>query len=159
MMAFAIDLHTDFVHMPFSLADRAHGLDAFPSDLVGKNWPEPVPSIAHCLVADVDPAFVEHVFDVAQGQRKPDIHHHCDADHLGKRLKVAGRVAISPWDRAGEAGLPNKPFALTISLDGEGTQRWGRTPLPLTMPLLQYSTNQFERTQNTFNLFRVTKVL
>ena len=42
-------------------------------------------------MADIDAAFVEQIFDLPQRKRKPDIHHHRQADDLG------GRLEISEW--------------------------------------------------------------
>ena len=53
------------------------------SDLRGEHRAEPVPSKTHRFVADVDAALVQQVFDIAKGEREPDIHHHGQADDLG----------------------------------------------------------------------------
>ena len=33
-----------------------------------------MPPEAKCLVADIDAAFMQQVFDIAKGKRQPDIH-------------------------------------------------------------------------------------
>ena len=40
-------------------------------------------------MADIDPAFMKQVLDLSQRQREPDIHHHRQADHLGRCLEVS----------------------------------------------------------------------
>jgi hypothetical protein len=35
-------------------------------DFSGEHWPETVPPIAHNLMADIDPAFMEQVFNIAK---------------------------------------------------------------------------------------------
>ena len=42
--------------------------------------PEP-----HRFVADIDAAFVQKIFDIPKRKRKPDVHHHRQADDLGGR--------------------------------------------------------------------------
>jgi hypothetical protein len=52
----AIDLHVDLVQVPAPLSDLAHLRAALPADLRGEHRTEPVPPVAHRLVAEVDPA-------------------------------------------------------------------------------------------------------
>src|SRR5690606_28835863 len=80
--------HENLVEMPAPSA-RAHALDAPLADLAGEHRPEPMPPEPHGLVADVDAAFVQQVFDTPQRERKADVHHHRQADDLGRRLEVA----------------------------------------------------------------------
>jgi hypothetical protein len=40
-------------------------------------------------MADINTAFVLQVFDILQGKRKPDVHHHRKADDFGRRFKIA----------------------------------------------------------------------
>ena len=44
---------------------------------------EPVPPKTHGFVADTDTAPDQRIFDLSQGQRITDVHHHREADHLG----------------------------------------------------------------------------
>jgi len=46
----------------------AHVIDPLPADLRGEHWTEAVPPEPDRLVADVDPALVQQVFHVAQGE-------------------------------------------------------------------------------------------
>ncbi|WP_454599526.1 hypothetical protein [Qipengyuania sp. SM2507] len=48
--------------------------------------------MTHRLVADVDPALRQQVFHVPQRQRKADVHHHHQADYLGRRVEIAKRA-------------------------------------------------------------------
>lgn len=43
-------------------------------------------------MADIDPALVEKVLDIAQRERKTDVHHHTELDDFGRCLEVAKRV-------------------------------------------------------------------
>ena len=45
--------------------------------------PEP-----HRLVADVDATFEQQVLDLAQRQRITDVHHHREADDLGRAVEI-----------------------------------------------------------------------
>jgi hypothetical protein len=44
-------------------------------------------------VADIDAAFVEQIFDLPQRKRIPDIHHHSQADDLGRHLEISEEIA------------------------------------------------------------------
>ena len=46
-------------------------------------------------MTDLDPAFVEQVFDVAQRNREPDLEHHRQADDLWARLEVAEQGTVA----------------------------------------------------------------
>ena len=48
---------------------------------------EPVPSEAHCLITEVDAALEQQVLDVAQRQRKADVHHTTRRMTSGDELK------------------------------------------------------------------------
>ncbi len=49
------------------------------------------------FMANVDAALVQKVLDIPERKRKPDIHHHRQADDLGARLEVAkGAVFCHP---------------------------------------------------------------
>ena len=54
---------------------------------------EPVPPGANRFVADIDAAFVQQIFDLPQRKRIPDIHHHSQADDLGRRLEISEGIA------------------------------------------------------------------
>jgi len=45
-------------------------------------------------MADVYASFVKQVLDVPQRKRKPDIHHHCQADDFRAGFEVFERVAF-----------------------------------------------------------------
>ena len=63
------------------------------SDLRCEPRTEPVPPGANRFMADIDAAFVEQIFDLPQRERKPDIHHHSQADDLGRRLEISEGIA------------------------------------------------------------------
>ena len=77
---------------------------AFP-DLRGEHRTEPVPPEPHRLVTDIDAAFVQQIFDLAQRQRVADIHHHREADDLGRRVEIAERIFHPRRLRTGLASL------------------------------------------------------
>jgi hypothetical protein len=43
---------------------------------------EPVPPVAHRLMANVDAALEQQALHIPQRQREADVHHHYQADHL-----------------------------------------------------------------------------
>jgi hypothetical protein len=53
------------------------------TDLCGEHRAEPVPPETHGLVADVDAALGQQVFDLPQRQWISDVHHHREANYLG----------------------------------------------------------------------------
>ncbi len=52
-------------------------------DLRGEHRTEPIPPEPHRLMANIDTTLEQQVFYLSQGQRKADVHHHREADHLG----------------------------------------------------------------------------
>ena len=52
------------------------------ADLSGKHWAKPVPPKTHRLVANIDTALEQQVFDLPQRKRIPDVHHHREANYL-----------------------------------------------------------------------------
>ena len=57
-----------------------HPVDPLPADFGGEHRTEALPPEPDRLVADVDPALVQQILDVPQGQREPDVHHHRQTD-------------------------------------------------------------------------------
>lgn len=74
--------------MPAPVSEAPHLVDPLPPDIGGEHRPKPVPPKPHCLMAQVDAAFEQQVLDVPQGQWEADIHHHHEADHLGRRVEI-----------------------------------------------------------------------
>lgn len=64
-------------------------------------------------MADLDPAFVQQVFDVAQRQRELNVVLHRQADDLWARLEVAERGALGHQVRL--AGNPDHLRTLTLT--------------------------------------------
>ena len=83
IMPFAVDLHKHLVEVPAPVPKAAHPVDALPADVCCEQWAEPVPPEPHRLVADVDSALEQQVFDIAQRQWKANIHHHDKPDDFG----------------------------------------------------------------------------
>ena len=65
---------------------------SFP-DLVGEHRTETVPPEPHCLVTDVEAPLEEQIFDLPQRQRIADIHHHREADDLGRTVEISEGIA------------------------------------------------------------------
>ena len=91
------------------------------ANLRGKQWTEPVPPVAHRLVADLHASFVEQVLHIPKRQREPDIHHHRQAydrragaevakwaalGHIGSLARSPARLKPHRPDRAGAFGHP-----------------------------------------------------
>jgi hypothetical protein len=61
----SVDLHENFVQVPLPIRMGALLLNAFSADLGGEQRAEPIPPKPNCLVTDIDPTFVQQVFDVS----------------------------------------------------------------------------------------------
>ena len=61
-------------------------------DLRGKQRTKAVPPIPHGLIADLDAALEQEVFDLSQRQRVSDIQHHREADHFGRTVEITERI-------------------------------------------------------------------
>ncbi|NIA72325.1 hypothetical protein HBA54_27420 [Pelagibius litoralis] len=80
-MHLAIDPHEHFVQMPWSWRTAPLLKAALPY-LGSKLWVKSVPPETHRLVANVDAALEQQIFDLAQRQRTTDVYQP-EADHLG----------------------------------------------------------------------------
>lgn len=83
----AADFDEDFVQVPPS-ATGFQALNPPLLDLGCEHWPEPLPSKSDSFVADIDPAFMQQVLDIAERKREPDIEHQGQANDLGAGLEV-----------------------------------------------------------------------
>jgi hypothetical protein len=83
-----------------------------------KQWTEPVPPVAHRLMADVDAALGQQVFDVPEAERVLHVQQHRQADHLRRAVEVAEGTGWDTRTRHGSAptlaSLPEGAFALTM---------------------------------------------
>jgi hypothetical protein len=61
-------------------------------DLRGEHRTEPVPPEAHSFVADIDAALEKKIFDLPQRERITDVHHHCEANYLGRTVEITEGV-------------------------------------------------------------------
>ncbi|MFY8038684.1 MAG: hypothetical protein ACOVN4_03315 [Bosea sp. (in: a-proteobacteria)] len=97
-------------------------LNAVPSDLCCKYLPEPVPPKPLSLVRDVDAALVQQVLDTVQRERIMDIHHHPQADDVGRRPEAAEDAAgVHPGKAIGSRPR-HKPIFSDIAVFG--IARW-----------------------------------
>lgn len=65
-------------------------------------------------MADLDPALVQQVLDVAQRKGKADVHHYRHADDFWARLEVAERAAFAHAARLGGMNDKGKKVPLTL---------------------------------------------
>jgi hypothetical protein len=88
VVAFPPDPHENLVQVPTPLRAAPHGFGpAFP-DLMCEASAEPIDPETDALVANVDPAFVQQVFDIPKWEWESNIHHHAKLDDLGRSLEV-----------------------------------------------------------------------
>ena len=78
--------------MPFPLAEAAHAADPLAANVGREHRTEPVPPVPHRLVANVDVALEQQVFDVPHAQREAHVHHHHEVDHLGRGVELVEGV-------------------------------------------------------------------
>lgn len=69
--------------LPLPLPALAHTFLHTTLDLVGKAGAEAASPMADGFIANVDPALVQQVFDIAQRQRYSEIYHDRELDDLG----------------------------------------------------------------------------
>jgi hypothetical protein len=83
-----IDFCGNPIQMPPPVGQGPHSVDPLAADLGGEHRAEAVPPEPHGLMADVDAALLQHVFDVAQRERLTDGHHHGKTDDFRASLEV-----------------------------------------------------------------------
>ena len=91
-----VDFHKDLIQVPLPLCVLSHVGGTLRSDLASEDRAEPIDPEPHALMADIDPAFMKEVFDIAKRQREADIHHHCELDDFGRRFEIAKRIFAYP---------------------------------------------------------------
>ena len=80
--------------MPLQVRICVHLADPFLADLCGKLRTKADPPETDRFMADVDAAFVQKILHVTKRKRKPDVHHHRQADHLRAGFEVAKWAAF-----------------------------------------------------------------
>jgi len=104
-------------------------------DLRGKHRTETAPPEPHRLVADVDAPLREQIRDLSQRQRIADVHHHREADHLGRAVEIAEGIAhhqrlgmsparLKPICSDNADKTPRAASASTVFLMKEVPQLW-----------------------------------
>jgi len=57
------------------MSEASHPAHPLAANVAGKERPEPVPPLAHGLMADIDAALEQQVLDVPQGEWETHVHH------------------------------------------------------------------------------------
>lgn len=104
-----IDLHKHLVQMPLPVRIRSHPTNSVSSDLSREHWAKSVPPEPNCFMAYVDATFVQKIFDVAERERKPNVHHDRQADDLRARFEVPKWIGFCH-----PAKLRNRPARLKL---------------------------------------------
>jgi hypothetical protein len=89
----AINSYEDFVQMPSPIGVGSKLLNTFLSDLGSEQRTKSVPPIPNRFMADIDPALMQQVLDIAKREWKSDVKHHRQADDL------RGCFEIAKWAR------------------------------------------------------------
>ena len=91
-MRLSIDPDEYLVQVPAPLRKRPM-IEASLPDRGCKHRTEPVPPVPNRLVADVDARSNRISSTLSQRQRIADIHHHHEADHLGRAVEITEGIA------------------------------------------------------------------
>jgi len=78
----ATQLHVHLVEVPAPMPKAAHPVHPLATDIGCEHRSKPVPPQPNRFMTYVDAALEQQVHDVAQAQRKADVHHHHEPDHL-----------------------------------------------------------------------------
>ena len=111
IVLFAVELHEHLVKMPTPMAGFRTLYPAL-SDLSGEHRPEAMPPISDGFMADINAPFVEQIFHIAKGQRKPDVHHHRQADNLTTCFEIAKWIRFAHPTTLRNRPAPLKPVFL-----------------------------------------------
>ena len=82
---------------------------------------DPVPPKPSRLVSDVDATFEQQILNLPKQQRITDLHHHREADHLGRAIEISERT--SHPQRLRNALRRLKPICSDKALPGLGKRR------------------------------------
>ena len=80
IMLHAIYLHENLIQVPLPLSVLTHVGSSLRPDLTREDWTKSIDPSPNAFMADIYPALVEQVFNIAEGKRKPDVHHHSKLD-------------------------------------------------------------------------------
>ncbi len=92
VVRFATNPDEHLIEVPAPLRKRPMMNALFP-DRSREHGTEAVPPEPHRLVADIDTSFEQQIFDLSQRERIPDVHHHREADHLGRTVEITEGIA------------------------------------------------------------------
>ena len=92
VVAFAVDPDEHLVEMPAPVGEGSHGLDSLPADLASEHGAEPVPPKPDRLMANIDSALGQKIFDLTERKRETDVHHDDGSDHLRRAVEPSKRV-------------------------------------------------------------------
>jgi hypothetical protein len=84
----AVYLHQHLIQTPLPMCSRPHSINPSAADLSGKHRAKSVPPKPNRLMANVNAAFMQKIFNIPQRERKPHIHHNGKADDLGASLET-----------------------------------------------------------------------
>ena len=120
-----VDLHENLVEVSPPVGQGPPSLDPLATDLGGEHWAEAVPPAAHSLVADLDPAFVQQIFDVVWRERVTDIAHHRPANDSGAHLEgaKAGALGHAGRLRGQVRSGRSRTFLLRIPIEPSASRR------------------------------------
>jgi hypothetical protein len=63
------------------------------SDLSSEHRAQPVPPEPYGFLADIDATFEWKIFDLTERQRIADVHHHSQADDLGRAVEISEGIS------------------------------------------------------------------
>lgn len=120
MVTLSVNLHELLVEVPLPLPEPPHPADPLAPNISREQRAEPVPPEPHSLMTQTDTTLEKQVLPVPQRQRKSNVHHYYEPDHLRRRMEISKEV-ICLGHQCGLATrpCPGHPFdgALQCRLD------------------------------------------
>jgi hypothetical protein len=113
-MEFTVDFDEYFVEVPPPIRKETGRPNPLLLDLGGEHRTKAVPPMADRLMADVDAALCEQIFDIPKRQRVLYVHQHCQADDLRRAVEIFERIAhlatLNPADSDREHVALTEPY-------------------------------------------------
>ena len=102
----AVDLHVHLIEMPAAVPTPRIAFTRCPRILPANIGPNLVHQYLTVLMAKVGIALQQQLLDIAQRQRKADVHHDNEADHFGRRVETTKRASGCAWTGHSSALVP-----------------------------------------------------
>ena len=82
VMHFAVDFHENLIQMPLPVRVCPHPINPISTDLGREHRAKSVPPKSDSFVSDIDPSLVQKTLNIAERERKSNVHHDGQPDDL-----------------------------------------------------------------------------